>query len=48
MSRRMSSMEEVMMRDRQITAGSFQHGLTTLGFKLTEEASRAVRSVAVG
>lgn len=46
MPRRMSSMEEVMMRHKQITAASFQHGLTTLGFNLTEEASRAVRSVA--
>lgn len=26
-----------MMRDRLITSSSFQHGLTTLGFKLTEE-----------
>ncbi len=37
---RPSSEEESMMRDRLITSGSFQHGLTTLGFKLSEEASR--------
>lgn len=28
-----------MMRDRLITSASFQHGLTTLGFKISTEAS---------
>ena len=29
------------MRDRLITSGSFQHGLKTLGFKISEEARDA-------
>ncbi|CAM9641846.1 unnamed protein product [Ectocarpus fasciculatus] len=38
MSRRSSLAEEAMMRDRLITSASFQHGLTTLGFKISTEA----------
>ncbi|CAM9359212.1 unnamed protein product, partial [Ectocarpus sp. 8 AP-2014] len=38
MSRRSSLAEEAMMRDRLITSASFQHGLTTLGFKISAEA----------
>ncbi|CAM9800787.1 unnamed protein product, partial [Ectocarpus sp. 13 AM-2016] len=37
-SRRSSLAEEAMMRDRLITSASFQHGLTTLGFKISTEA----------
>eukprot|EP00903_Cladosiphon_okamuranus_P020676 g18985.t1 len=42
MARRSSSVEEAMMRDRLITASSFQRGLTTLGFKLTEEETTSM------
>ncbi|CAM9523503.1 unnamed protein product [Pylaiella littoralis] len=38
LARRSSSTEEAMMRDRLITTASFQHGLTTLGFKLSDKA----------
>ncbi|CAM9731047.1 unnamed protein product [Scytosiphon promiscuus] len=34
---RSSSMEDALVRDRLITSVSFQHGLTTLGFKTSEE-----------
>lgn len=39
---RSSSVEEAMMRDRLITSSSFQHGLTTLGFKLSDEVRELV------
>lgn len=32
------------MRDRLITSSSFQHGLTTLGFNLSEEVTRLILS----
>lgn len=36
------------MRDRLITASSFQHGLTTLGFTLSEEVNKLVWFIGPG
>lgn len=38
-------MEEAVVRDRQITPLSFQAGLTTLGFKTTDEARASVGGI---
>ncbi|CAM9594416.1 unnamed protein product, partial [Hapterophycus canaliculatus] len=38
-SRRSSSMEDALLRDRLITSASFQQGLATLGFNINDEAS---------
>lgn len=38
-------MEDALVRDRLITSVSFQHGLTTLGFKMSDEVSKAVNEV---